>query len=211
MTDYQKNANKAIQPIRYQGFIPNSDNAVLDLISGRSFLENIGVMKPKAEGNFYLPQWKKPEQEVVYDPSKAPKKEKPKPQSKPKPSVKPESKKEQPKVEQPVKKTEQPKPIERKQNVYEGSPVYSPGVGSGLRSALIGFANQKGDTTYIKPEDYDRFAVPKYAKEYIESKKKQRNGGVNKADEYPIEKLDQSLNFTNYNKPTKGGWLDKYK
>ena len=41
---------------------------------------------------------------------------------------------------------------------------------------------------------------------------KQRSGGktVNKADEYPIEKLDQSLNFTNYNKPTKGGWLDKY-
>ena len=41
-------------------------------------------------------------------------------------------------------------------------------------------------------------------------RKKQRNGGVNKADEYPIEKLDQLFNFTNYNKPTKGGWLDKY-
>jgi hypothetical protein len=26
-----------------------------------------------------------------------------------------------------------------------------------------------------------------------------------------LTKLDQSLNFTNYNKPTKGGWLDKYK
>ena len=128
-----------------------------------------------------------------------------------KPKQRVEYRKPQPKKQEPVKKTEQPKPIERKQNVYEGSPVYSPGAGSGLRSALIGFANQKGDITYIKPEDYERFAVPKYGKEYIESKKKQRNGGVNKADEYPIEKLDQSLNFTNYNKPTKGGWLDKYK
>ena len=132
----------------------------------------------------------------------------------PKPSIKSQPKQEVVKKKeptpQPVIQKEQHKPVERKQNIYEGSPVYSPGVGSGLGSALIGFLGQQGDTTYIKPEDYERFAVPKYGKEFIESKKKQRNGGVNKADEYPIEKLDQSLNFTNYNKPTKGGWLDKY-
>jgi hypothetical protein len=128
-----------------------------------------------------------------------------------------------PKKEQPTKQVEKPSTpvvkttppaaspiIEKRQNIYEGSPVYSPGAGIGMGSALIGFLGQKGDTTYIKPEDYERFAVPKYGKQFIESKKKQRNGGVNKADEYPIEKLDQSLNFTNYNKPTKGGWLDKY-
>jgi len=104
-------------------------------------------------------------------------KSKPKPKPKPinKPNSKPISKSTvESKKEQPVKKTEQPKPVERKQNIYEGSPVYSPGTGSGLPSALIGFANQKGDTTYIKPEDYERFAVPKYAKELIEKKK---NGG----------------------------------
>jgi hypothetical protein len=40
----------------------------------------------------------------------------------------------------------------------------------------------------------------------------------NSVTEYPmmaqggqLTKLDQLLNFTNYNKPTKGGWLDKYK
>lgn len=33
---------------------------------------------------------------------------------------------------------------------------------------------------------------------------------VNNADAQPLKKLDQLLNFTNYNKPTKGGWLDKY-
>jgi hypothetical protein len=35
-------------------------------------------------------------------------------------------------------------------------------------------------------------------------------GSINDADAQPIKKLDQLLNFTNYNKPTKGGWLDKY-
>jgi len=36
---------------------------------------------------------------------------------------------------------------------------------------------------------------------------------VNRADEYPLQKLDDLLNFTNYNKPKakSGGWLDKYK
>jgi hypothetical protein len=41
--------------------------------------------------------------------------------------------------------------------------------------------------------------------------KKKYGGSVNQADAKPIEKLDQLLNFTNYNKPTKGGWLDRYK
>jgi hypothetical protein len=103
----------------------------------------------------FIPKYKKPVQPVEYK--------------------KPEPKKEVKKPE-PVKK-EQPKPIERKQNIYEGSPVYSPGAGTGMGSALIGFANQKGDTTYIKPEDYERFAVPKYGKEFIESKTKKKNGG----------------------------------
>jgi hypothetical protein len=94
----------------------------------------------------------------------------------PKPSVKSQPKQEPVNKEQPVKK-EELKPIERKQNVYEGSPVYSPGAGSGLPSALIGFLGQQGDTTYIKPEDYERFAVPKYGKEFIESKTKKKNGG----------------------------------
>ena len=119
------------------------------------------------------------------------------------------------KYRKPEPKKEQPKPtptiVERKQNVYEGSPVYSGTIGSGGPSALVGFANQKGDTTFIKPEDYERFGVPKYGKEFIQNRKKQRNGGVNNADAQPIEKLDQLLNFTNYNKPTKGGWLDKDK
>jgi hypothetical protein len=96
-----------------------------------------------------------------------------------KPVRKVEFRKPEPKTEPSVKKVEQPKPIESKQNVYEGNPVYSPGAGSGMPSALIGFINKSGDTTFIKPEDYERFAVPSYGKAYIESKtvKKQKNGG----------------------------------
>lgn len=37
-----------------------------------------------------------------------------------------------------------------------------------------------------------------------------RNGSINNLDAQPVEKLDQLTNFTNYNKPTKGGWLSKY-
>jgi hypothetical protein len=115
------------------------------------------------------------------------------------------------------KKQEQPKlkPIEIKQNIYEGTPVYSATVGSGGPSALVGFANQKGDTTFIKPEDYERFGVPKYGREYIEkATNKFRDGGVsvNEADAQPIKKLDQLLNFTNYNdmaKAKKGKKLPK--
>jgi hypothetical protein len=129
----------------------------------------------------------------------------------------PVKKTEQPKLQplEPIKKIEQPKPVEKKQNVYEGTPVYSAIVGSGGPSALVGFANQKGDTTFIKPEDYERFGVPKYGREYIEkTAKKFKDGGisVNEADAQPLKKLDQLLNFTNYNnmaKAKKGKKLSK--
>jgi hypothetical protein len=114
------------------------------------------------DGIYYAPQgkalttgyiFKKPTEPVKY------KKSEPK---------KPETKK-----EKPVKKNES-KPVEKKQNVYEGTPVYSHDSGSGMPSALIGFRSKSGDTTYIQPEDYERFAVPKYGKAFIESKSKKK-------------------------------------
>lgn len=59
------------------------------------------------------------------------------------------------------------------QNKYEGNPVYSSTAGSGGPSALVGFEN-RGDTTFIKPEDFDRFAVPKYARQFIQNKSKKK-------------------------------------
>jgi len=104
-------------------------------------------------------------------------------------------------------KTEQPKPVLT--DYFQGSSVFAP-TPYGGGAAFVGYKTPQGDTVFVKPEDYERMGVPEYGKKFIESKKKQRNGGVNNADAQPIEKLDQSLNFTNYNKPTKGGWLDKY-
>jgi hypothetical protein len=76
----------------------------------------------------------------------------------------------------------------------------------GVYEPLLGISDT-GDVQMMYPgEDYifDGETVTEYpiAKSGM---------SVNNADAQPIEKLDQLLNFTNYNKPTKGGWLDKYK
>lgn len=159
--------------------------------------KNINKYKPKLEttNTGYYYNYKKPVQPVEYrkqEPKKEPVVEKP--VEKPTQKV----------VEKPVP----PKPM----NKYEGRPFYAPGAGVGGSSPLVGFIDdRKGDTTYIQPEDYERFAVDPRGRKYIESKKKLKSGGsVNNADAQPLKKLDQLLNFTNYNKPTKGGWLDKY-
>ena len=89
-----------------------------------------------------------------------------------------------------------------------GNPVIIPSneiTMEGVDQPLIGISDT-GDVQYMYPgEDYtfDGESVTEYPV---------AKGGisVNNADAQPIKKLDQSLNFTNYNKPTKGGWLDKY-
>ena len=75
----------------------------------------------------------------------------------------------------------------------------------GVNQPLIGISDT-GDTQYMEHGKNYKFKGKK-VKEYPVAK-----GGVsvNNADAQPLKKLDQSLNFTNYNKPTKGGWLDKY-
>jgi CRISPR-associated Cas5-like protein len=75
----------------------------------------------------------------------------------------------------------------------------------GVDVPLVGISDT-GDVQYMEPgEDYE------FDGEYVTEYPIARGGvSVNNADAQPIEKLDQLLNFTNYNKPTKGGWLDKY-
>lgn len=79
-------------------------------------------------------------------------------------------KKSEEKKEEQTKINTKPSVTSEKQNAYDGSPVYSPGAGSGMPSALVGFRGKDGEVTYIKPEDYKRFAVPEYGKKFIESK-----------------------------------------
>jgi hypothetical protein len=89
-----------------------------------------------------------------------------------------------------------------------GNPVIIPSTDitmEGVDVPLIGISDT-GDVQYMQPgEDYEFDG--EYVTEYPVAKK---GISVNNADAQPIKKLDQSLNFTNYNKPTKGGWLDKY-
>jgi hypothetical protein len=89
-----------------------------------------------------------------------------------------------------------------------GNPVIIPSndiTMEGVDQPLIGISDT-GDVQYMMPgEDYEFDG--EYVTEYPVAKK---GISVNNADAQPIKKLDQLLNFTNYNKPTKGGWLDKY-
>lgn len=89
-----------------------------------------------------------------------------------------------------------------------GNPVIIPSniiTMEGVDQPLLGISDE-GDVQYMEPgEDYE--FEGKYVTEYPVAKK---GISVNMADQNPNQKLDQLLNFTNYNKPTKGGWLDKY-
>jgi hypothetical protein len=89
-----------------------------------------------------------------------------------------------------------------------GKPVTIPSTDitmQGVYEPLIGISDT-GDVQYMEPGG-DYTFDGEYVTEYPMAK-----GGisVNNADAQPIKKLDQLLNFTNYNKPTKGGWLNKY-
>ena len=163
--EYQKTKLINIDPRGSKGKYDNQTNSIFSKLDPNVEYEKIGE-------SLYKPINKKPAQSAQY--------------KKPEPKKEQTVKKEQPskqveKPSTPVVKTTPPAAspiVEKRQNIYEGSPVYSPGAGSGLGSALIGFLGQQGDTTYIKPEDYERFAVPKYGKEFIESNtKKKKNGG----------------------------------
>lgn len=87
-----------------------------------------------------------------------------------------------------------------------GNPVIIPSnviTMKGVDQPLIGISDT-GEVQYMEPgEDYEFNG--EYVTEYPVAK-----NGINQVDAQPVKKLDQLLNFTNYNKPTKGGWLDKY-
>jgi hypothetical protein len=89
-----------------------------------------------------------------------------------------------------------------------GGPVTIPSnviTMEGVDQPLLGISDT-GDIQYMEPgEDYE------FDGEYVTEYPMAKGGvSVNNADAQPLKKLDQLLNFTNYNKPTKGGWLDKY-
>jgi hypothetical protein len=72
----------------------------------------------------------------------------------------------------------------------------------GVNQPLLGISDE-GDTKYMEPGKDYKFKGKK-VKEYPIA----QNGS--KQDKGQLVKLDQLTNFTNYNKPEKGGWLEKY-
>jgi len=82
----------------------------------------------------------------------------------------------------------------------------------GVLEPLLGVSDT-GDTKMMYPGKnytFDGTKVVEYPREHFRA---EDGKSVNRADEYPLEKLDNLLNFTNYNKPKakSGKWLDKYK
>ena len=75
----------------------------------------------------------------------------------------------------------------------------------GVPYPVLGISDE-GDVKLMHPGKDYKFKGKK-VKEYPVA---QKGISVNQADQNPNQKLDQLLNFTNYNEPTNGGWLDKY-
>ncbi len=73
----------------------------------------------------------------------------------------------------------------------------------GVDQDLLGISNT-GDTKLMKPGKNYKFKGKKVT-EYPIGK-----NGINQLDAQPKKKLDDLLNFTNYNKPVSSGWLDKF-
>jgi hypothetical protein len=71
----------------------------------------------------------------------------------------------------------------------------------GVPYPVLGISDE-GDTKLMKPGKNYKFKGKKVTEFPI------AKNGINDLDAKPLQKLDNLLNFTNYNKPT--GWLDKY-
>jgi hypothetical protein len=74
----------------------------------------------------------------------------------------------------------------------------------GVHYDVLGVSDT-GDTKLMKPGKNYKFKGKKVT-EYPMAK-----NGVNQQDQKTLQQLDQLTNFTNYNKPQPGGWLEAYK
>ena len=73
----------------------------------------------------------------------------------------------------------------------------------GVNQPLLGISDE-GDIQYMEPNKDYKFKGKKVREFPI------ARNGVNNLDENSLQQLDQLTNFTNYNKLSNGGWLDKF-
>ena len=73
----------------------------------------------------------------------------------------------------------------------------------GVNQPLLGISDE-GDVQYMEPNRDYKFKGKKVREFPI------ARNGINNLDENSLQQLDQLTNFTNYNKLSNGGWLDKF-
>ena len=73
----------------------------------------------------------------------------------------------------------------------------------GVNQPLLGILDE-GDVQYMEPNKDYKFKGKKVREFPI------ARNGINNLDENSLQQLDQLTNFTNYNKLSNGGWLDKF-
>lgn len=73
----------------------------------------------------------------------------------------------------------------------------------GVHQPLLGISDE-GDVQYMEPNKNYKFKGKKVREFPI------ARNGINNLDENSLQQLDQLTNFTNYNKLSNGGWLDKF-
>ena len=73
----------------------------------------------------------------------------------------------------------------------------------GVDQPLLGISDE-GDVQYMEPNKNYKFKGKKVREFPI------ARNGINNLDENSLQQLDQLTNFTNYNKLSNGGWLDKF-
>lgn len=73
----------------------------------------------------------------------------------------------------------------------------------GVHQPLLGISDE-GDIQYMEPNKDYKFKGKKVREFPI------ARNGINNLDENSLQQLDQLTNFTNYNKLSNGGWLDKF-
>ena len=73
----------------------------------------------------------------------------------------------------------------------------------GVHQPLLGISDE-GDVQYMEPNKDYKFKGKKVREFPI------ARNGINNLDENSLQQLDQLTNFTNYNKLSNGGWLDKF-
>ena len=84
-----------------------------------------------------------------------------------------------------------------------------PLTGKPLTKPILGIADTGEEQMMYPGEDYN-FTGAEYVDEYPKGKRPKKAQNGLRQEQKSLQNLDNLLNFTNYNKPQPGSWLEKY-